>query len=105
MSVEADMSESLADRKSVWSGVEDELRALIVAPDDIDSVGVTTNQGVARRALLHIAELKAENAELHQKIVQEAWSDWTKYESWKIQELEAQLAEAQATIKRLTKGD
>ena len=64
MSVEADMSESLADRKSVWSGVEDELRALIVAPDDIDSVGVTTNQGVARRALLHIAELKAENAEL-----------------------------------------
>ena len=75
MSVEADMSESLADRKSVWSGVEDELRALIVAPDDIDSVGVTTNQGVARRALLHIAELKAH------------------------------LADAQATIERLTKGD
>ena len=54
--------------------------------------------------LCGIRTLEAENAELHQKIVQEAWSDWTKYESWKIQELKAQIEQAKARIKDLEKG-
>jgi len=46
-------------RTSIWSKVEDELEALIIAPSDIDDVPVETTQGVARRALNHIRELKA----------------------------------------------
>ena len=59
---------------AVDEGVLTELQDAIAAPDDVDSVKVTVEQGLLRRACMQIRSLRAELIRL-QKPVKEALSD------------------------------
>ena len=56
---------------AVDEGVLTELQDAIAAPDDIDSVKVTVEQGLLRRACMQIKRLRAEVIRLQEPVCQE----------------------------------